>query len=361
LLLIQGENEMPLAKGHSQEVVSHNIKEMIRSGYKPKQAIAASLANARKYKKMAKGGLAQNNYYADGGSVPPPRPQPTPTDQPPITNTSATSTALSSIRAALGKSDGGEIKGKTLGQTIGYPGMADGGEVDDDEDMSSQKKPSNPWQQVGQSIAHLSDGGQVVAKGGMGDIPGETEGPSGGREDKYMGNRMKNRESEYEDEDTDPLSEDVMGAGLNKNESMSEMDRKGPEDYQRSLNEIREDGEYYPSEVANPNEQDEERGFAAALRRQANSVLSPENYAFGGMVEDGPEGDEPVGNKPSEGDDKDSGMDSTMREDAMTPMQADGLEHSKMDDPSGNGLSKEAMEAIRMKRKSRRYGMYNPR
>ena len=47
---------MPLKKGHSREVISHNIKEMVASGHKPKQAIAAALANARKYKKMAEGG-----------------------------------------------------------------------------------------------------------------------------------------------------------------------------------------------------------------------------------------------------------------------------------------------------------------
>ena len=47
---------MPLKKGSSRETVSHNIKEMVASGHKPKQAIAASLANARKYKNMAKGG-----------------------------------------------------------------------------------------------------------------------------------------------------------------------------------------------------------------------------------------------------------------------------------------------------------------
>lgn len=48
---------MPLKKGHSREVVSSNIKEMIAAGHDPKQAVAASLANARKYKKMADGGM----------------------------------------------------------------------------------------------------------------------------------------------------------------------------------------------------------------------------------------------------------------------------------------------------------------
>lgn len=217
---------MPLHKGHSPEIVRANIKEMVKSGYRPKQAVAASLAKARKYKKM-------------------------------------------------------------------------------------------------------SDGGQVVSDGGMGDMP---------QEEYFKGG---------------------------KDESMEKMDRKGPEDFQRSLNEIREDGEYYPSEVANPNEQDEARGFAAALRRKAMGEMSPEGYAYGGMVQDGPEGDEPVGNKPAEGNEKDGGMDSTMTENetSMGRPGIQGLEHSKMGEPetSSLGLSEEAKEAIRMKKKRRMYGMYDPK
>lgn len=57
---------MPLMKGHSPKVVSTNIKEMMRAGHPQKQAIAASLANARKYKKMSQGGMMG---YADGGEV----------------------------------------------------------------------------------------------------------------------------------------------------------------------------------------------------------------------------------------------------------------------------------------------------
>lgn len=39
---------MPLAKGKSKKVVSGNIKEMMNSGYPQKQAVAASLSQARK-------------------------------------------------------------------------------------------------------------------------------------------------------------------------------------------------------------------------------------------------------------------------------------------------------------------------
>ena len=58
---------MPLKKGHSQEVIGHNIKEMINAGHKPKQAIAAALATARKYKKMAAGGVVEGTEHYDDG------------------------------------------------------------------------------------------------------------------------------------------------------------------------------------------------------------------------------------------------------------------------------------------------------
>jgi hypothetical protein len=51
---------MPLKKGHSQEVASSNIKELVRSGHEPKQAVAIALAEKRKYKKMAEGGIIED-------------------------------------------------------------------------------------------------------------------------------------------------------------------------------------------------------------------------------------------------------------------------------------------------------------
>ena len=44
-------NDMPLKSGKSKKVVSSNIREMVRSGYPQKQAVAASLNKARHSKK----------------------------------------------------------------------------------------------------------------------------------------------------------------------------------------------------------------------------------------------------------------------------------------------------------------------
>lgn len=56
---------MPLKNGHSKEVVNSNIKEMVAAGHPVKNAVAASLAMARKSKKMAMGGMVDD----DEGSV----------------------------------------------------------------------------------------------------------------------------------------------------------------------------------------------------------------------------------------------------------------------------------------------------
>lgn len=56
---------MPLKKGHSQEVVSGNIRELMQSGRPQKQAIAAALSNARKYKKLSAGGYADFDEGAE--------------------------------------------------------------------------------------------------------------------------------------------------------------------------------------------------------------------------------------------------------------------------------------------------------
>lgn len=50
---------MPLKEGHGAEVVSSNVHELVRSGQKPKQAVAIALSSARRARKMAAGGLVE--------------------------------------------------------------------------------------------------------------------------------------------------------------------------------------------------------------------------------------------------------------------------------------------------------------
>ncbi len=47
---------MPLSSGSSREVISRNISEMVHSGYPQRQAVAASLSNARRHPRKAGGG-----------------------------------------------------------------------------------------------------------------------------------------------------------------------------------------------------------------------------------------------------------------------------------------------------------------
>lgn len=47
---------MPLKNGHDPKTVSANVRELVRAGHDPKQAVAIALSSARKSKKMAQGG-----------------------------------------------------------------------------------------------------------------------------------------------------------------------------------------------------------------------------------------------------------------------------------------------------------------
>jgi hypothetical protein len=60
---------VPLIPGHSQEVLSGNIKELVRSGKPVKQAIAISLAEKRKSeKRLSEGGVIEETNLAPGVS-----------------------------------------------------------------------------------------------------------------------------------------------------------------------------------------------------------------------------------------------------------------------------------------------------
>lgn len=52
---------MPLKRGSSRDVISSNINELVKSGRDPKQAMAIALASAHKSKKMAMGGMVDDD------------------------------------------------------------------------------------------------------------------------------------------------------------------------------------------------------------------------------------------------------------------------------------------------------------
>lgn len=245
---------MPLKMGHSPQVVSHNIKEMMNSGHPKMQAIAAALSMKRKSKKMAEGGEVE----AD--------------------------------------------KKKTLGQIIKYPA------------------------------------GASLAEGGMVGSP-----------------------EEYDDEDKPSVSyrgHDAMRE-MPDEESMEEMDRKGPEDNTTSLNENRMNSysRVMENEVENPEEIEEANLFARALKQKSAMKMNVENpggegYAMGGLVQ--PDHDPDMGNKPSE-----DMNDETEEPMSSMPGRDQKVEHGMDIDPSGPGLSKEALEALKRKKMGRRFSQYS--
>ncbi len=54
---------MPLLKGKGKKVISKNIREMVKAGYKPKQAVAASLEKAGYKRKKTKGKTKRRKAY----------------------------------------------------------------------------------------------------------------------------------------------------------------------------------------------------------------------------------------------------------------------------------------------------------
>lgn len=140
-----------------------------------------------------------------------------------------------------------------------------------------------------------------------------------------------------------------------QDESMAEMDSKGPEDYERTIIQIGKQGESLaPDEVSNPEELAEAQGFAQALRKMAMSAPGPENYAKGGLVQAGPEEDEKLhGNQPE-------GVVASPSEPMSSEPKKPGMVSYQDREPSGMGLSDEAKKALMMKKKMRKYGAYDP-
>jgi hypothetical protein len=58
---------MPLKKGKSRKIISHNISEMMHAGYPQKQAVAASLSQARRSR--ATGGVAMTKARTHVGPI----------------------------------------------------------------------------------------------------------------------------------------------------------------------------------------------------------------------------------------------------------------------------------------------------
>lgn len=56
---------MPLLHGHSDEVISENIRELRKSGYKEKQAIAIALRKANRHRKEDKDATAAQVETSD--------------------------------------------------------------------------------------------------------------------------------------------------------------------------------------------------------------------------------------------------------------------------------------------------------
>lgn len=107
------------------------------------------------------------------------------------------------------------------------------------------------------------------------------------------------------------------------------------EEHPRGLEELMIEGDQPP--VANP----EVMSHEMTLARKLQKAEEMEMYAMGGLVQDGPAGDEPVGNKPSED------MSSTTEE----PMSSEVMRMSS----GGMALSKEQMMALEEKKKKRKF------
>lgn len=162
-----------------------------------------------------------------------------------------------------------------------------------------------------------------------------------------------------------PQKNAIAAAYSMKRKSMKKMAEGGQvsEDYdegagsdddqnaERGLVEINEMGKYHPAQVASPEQMDAEQMFAKKLFEKSEDEEM--GYAEGGLIEemdhDGPDGATPM---------LDWINDGTEEPMSSEPMKAADTEHKVIDGvPASMGLSEETMQAIRDKKKGRRYTM----
>lgn len=142
---------MPLMKGHSQGVVSSNIKELVRSGRKPKQAIAMSLSNARKSRKMAEGGMieedeemgSKNTHGDDGMSGEAVYPQDG-NDQGLSENVLEAQSLAEGLQASRMKANDNSVSYEADDKVAGVK-MNKGGIVQPEQDTNVGNKPELEW------------------------------------------------------------------------------------------------------------------------------------------------------------------------------------------------------------------------
>lgn len=120
---------MPLKSGHSHEIVSANIKELMKAGHSQRQSMAIALKEARKAKKMAMGGeVEQPENLQEGISMEPPAMRDVESGGPDLSN-------------ARDRVDSGEPEERDYGPVDkGSPKSGDGASTESEPFMSEDLK-----------------------------------------------------------------------------------------------------------------------------------------------------------------------------------------------------------------------------
>lgn len=155
---------MPMKPGRKPEVISSNIREMVRAGHKPKMAIAAALSHARKTA-MADGGMVMDgDYDLDEEHERGLTDLMIQGDQPPVANPQ-TEHMEKSLAMKLHKADEDE-------EYYAMGGLVQGGPSDDEpvgnkpeEDMSSMTEEPLPEERKPAALGHSVIDGVPQGKG----------------------------------------------------------------------------------------------------------------------------------------------------------------------------------------------------